>query len=220
MDISTKDNHVQRIRITSHGKIKCWVTSSLQLLLDEASDCKRVVLDTLPASVNISIPPTDTPPRNTPASFHPSTSTVSRLISVVEIIKREYLKVLETTHSPRLLGLHQYNEIGTLEDLGIVVTPSNGTADAKELESARDVKRSRDIIQAISGRHFTRRKETPFMRITLSTDELPELIEKGATYQPPTCRKLSKSAKRRARERAKALYTSIHKKRDLSIPSI
>ena len=53
------------------------------------------------------------------------------------------------------------------------------------------------------------------MRITLSTSELPELVEKNATYepvthsncrhthshlyvssyQPPTCRKLSKSAK-------------------------
>jgi hypothetical protein len=63
------------------------------------------------------------------------------------------------------------------------------------------------------------------MRITLSTSELPELVEKNATYepvthsncrhthshlyvssyQPPTCRKLSKSAKGRARKRAKAL---------------
>ncbi|KAF8805682.1 hypothetical protein BYT27DRAFT_7065537, partial [Phlegmacium glaucopus] len=190
-DISAKDNHVQRIRITSHGKIKGWVTFSLQFFFDEASDCKRVVLDTLPASAHTSIPPTDTTPRKTPASFHPSTSTVSRLISVIEIIKREYLKVLETTHSPRLLGLHQYNEIGTLEDL----------ADANELESARDVKRSQGIIQAISGKHFTLRKQTPFMRITLSTGELPELIEQGATYQPPTCRKFSKSAKGRARKR-------------------
>jgi hypothetical protein len=48
----------------------------------------------------------------------------------------------------------------------------------------------------------TRRNETPFMRIT---SELPELVEKNATYQPPTCRKLSKSAKGRARKRAKAL---------------
>jgi hypothetical protein len=64
---------------------------------------------------------TDATPRNPPASFPPSTSTVPRLITVVEIIKRECLKVLETTHSARLLRLHQYNEIGTLEDLGIVV---------------------------------------------------------------------------------------------------
>lgn len=80
----------------------------------------------------------------------------SRLVTVVEIIKREYLKVLETTRSTRLLGLHQYNEIGTLEDLGIVVASGDGTADVGEekLESTREVQRSRDIIQAISGKHL------------------------------------------------------------------
>ena len=160
--------------------------------------------------VDTSGPPANTSPKsNTSASFHPSTSTVSRLISVVEIIKREYLKVLETTHSTRLHGLYQYNEIGTLEDLGIVVASSNQTADAKELESEREVERSKNIIDAISGKHLlvlssylplpclsseleslfcfsTRRKETPFMRITLSTRELPELVEKNATYEPFT----------------------------------
>jgi hypothetical protein len=79
---------------------------------------------------------------------------VSRLISVVEIIKREYLKILETTHSTRLHGLHQYNEIGTLEDLGLMVASSNQTADAKELESAREVERSQNIIEAISGKQL------------------------------------------------------------------
>ena len=80
---------------------------------------------------------------------------MSRLISVVEIIKREYLKILETTHSTRLHGLHQYNEIGTLEDLGLVVASSNQIADAKEeLESAREIERSQNIIEAISGKHL------------------------------------------------------------------
>ena len=163
-------------------------------------------MDTLPVSADISVPPNTSPRTNTSACFHPSTSTVSRLISVVEIIKREYLKILETTHSTKLHGLHQYNEIGILEDLGLVVTStSNQTADAIELESAREVERSQNIIEAISGKHLlvlssqpgpsskleslmclfsTRRKETPFMRITLSTSELPELVEKNATYGP------------------------------------
>ena len=121
-----------------------------------ASDYKRVVLDTLPISVDVSVPPANASPRaNTSACFHPSTSMVSRLISVVEIIKREYLKILETTHSTRLHGLHQYNEIGTLEDLGLVVASSNQIADAKEeLESAREIERSQNIIEAISGKHL------------------------------------------------------------------
>jgi len=206
-DIAAKEDHIKRMRITSHGKIKGSVALSLQFLLDGASDCKRVVLDTLPVSVD---------PANT--SLRTTTSTVSRLISVVEIIKREYLKTLETTHSTRLHGLHQYNEIGTLEDLGLVVASSNQAADAKELESAREVERSRNIIEAISSKHFTRRKETPFMRITLSTSELPELVEKNATYQPPTCRKLSKSAKGRARKRAKALQQTLIADRTGLIP--
>ena len=64
--------------------------------------------------------------------------------------------MLETTHSTRLHGLHQYNEIGTLEDLGlqVVAASSNQTADAKELESAREVERSRNIIEVISGKHL------------------------------------------------------------------
>lgn len=116
----------------------------------EASDCRRVILDTLPASVDNSIPSSakTTPRTNASARLSPSTSTVSQLISVVEIIKREYLKVLETKHSTRLHGLHQYNEIGTLEDLGIVVAPS--TTDAKDPESAR----SQNIIEAVSGKHL------------------------------------------------------------------
>lgn len=48
-------------------------------------------------------------------SISPSTTTIPRLISVVEIVKREYLKTLEITHSRVLSGLHQYNEIGYLE---------------------------------------------------------------------------------------------------------
>lgn len=111
-------------------------------------------MDTLPVSIDTPVPPANTSSRsNTSACFHPSTNTVSRLISVVEIIKREYLKILETTRSTRLHGLHQYNEIGTLEDLGLVAS-SNQTADAKELELAREVERSRNIIEAISGKHL------------------------------------------------------------------
>ena len=43
-----------------------------------------------------------------------STSTIPRLISVVEIIKREYLN---TSGITVLSGLHQYNEVGYLEQL-------------------------------------------------------------------------------------------------------
>ena len=33
-DIAAEEDHVKRIRITSHGKMKGWVAFSLQFLLD------------------------------------------------------------------------------------------------------------------------------------------------------------------------------------------
>lgn len=45
-----------------------------------------------------------------------STITIPRLISVVEIIKREYLAAMNAKRSPDLVGLYQYNEMGSLEN--------------------------------------------------------------------------------------------------------
>lgn len=45
-----------------------------------------------------------------------STITIPRLITVVEIIKREYLVAMNAKRSPHLVGLFQYNEMGSLED--------------------------------------------------------------------------------------------------------
>jgi hypothetical protein len=46
----------------------------------------------------------------------PSTTTIPRLISVVEIIKREYLAAMDAKKAPNIVGLYQYNEMGCLED--------------------------------------------------------------------------------------------------------
>ena len=50
--------------------------------------------------------------------MHPSTTLIPRLVSVVEIIKREYAKKLnpELAENGCLSGLYQYNELGTLEE--------------------------------------------------------------------------------------------------------
>jgi hypothetical protein len=45
----------------------------------------------------------------------PSTTAIPRLITVVEIIKREYAAI-NAKRSPHLGGLFQYNEMGSLED--------------------------------------------------------------------------------------------------------
>jgi hypothetical protein len=58
--------------------------------------------------------------QSTPQPSLKVTAAIPRLISIVEIVKREFLKSLAAKHSPRLAGLHQYNELGCLEDLDTV----------------------------------------------------------------------------------------------------
>ncbi|KAF9460254.1 hypothetical protein BDZ94DRAFT_1148954, partial [Collybia nuda] len=175
------------IRITNHGKMHTWVAFALESL--EKHEDRPIALHTLPA---VPKPPTDAQgpdPKHPPGSLSNSTTTVPRLISVVEIIKREYIKTLELKRSPRLLGLHQYNEIGCLEDLGLVEVPETDES-----------KRAEELVAALSGKKYVKQKQTPYMKVTLSVNELGEDY-KNATYQPPAIRKLSKSAKARAKKR-------------------
>lgn len=65
---------------------------------------------------------------------------VPRLISVVEIIKREYIKTLELKHSPRLHGLHQYNYFGCLEE--------------PELHARTEEARTAALALALEGKHL------------------------------------------------------------------
>lgn len=119
---------MNEIRITSHGKMKAWIAFALDNLLDDNDGAKPVVLHTLPN-------PNPKAPSTTSSTSSSSTLLIPRLISVVEIIKREYLKTLEMKHSTRLSGLHQYNEVGSLEELGL--TPDNEEDDQRALELIR-----------------------------------------------------------------------------------
>ena len=120
----------------------------------QASDeDKRLILHTLPSTVD---PEADLP-RQPPMSVtqqdaSTATSVTPRLISVVEVIKREFIKNLENDHSPRLKGLYQYNEIVTLEELGIVVT-SSANRDQEIPAETEETRRSEAILLALSGRH-------------------------------------------------------------------
>jgi hypothetical protein len=89
--------------------------------------------------------PTQPPVRPQRGALSNATTTIPRLISVAEIIKREYVKVLESKRSPRLEGLHQYNEIGCLENLGLDL----GGDRPDETEKTR----ADEIILALSGRN-------------------------------------------------------------------
>ncbi len=72
--------------------------------------------------------------------LHPSMATIPRLVSVVEIIKREYLKTMDPAlaEAGSLSGLHQYNEVGDLADAGAE------NAEEDRLES---------LARALQGRH-------------------------------------------------------------------
>lgn len=72
------------------------------------------------------------------------TATIPRLISVVEIIKREYLKTLDTSlaDSGNIVGLHQYNEIGNVE----VELPENPAGNPDDVRQA-------EITKALLGKN-------------------------------------------------------------------
>ncbi|THU91636.1 hypothetical protein K435DRAFT_863215 [Dendrothele bispora CBS 962.96] len=227
----SSESQPQFIRITKGGKIKAWVSFSLQSL--ETSESRPLVLHTLPATIKLdpatgnSLPLQQQPENDNqkdPAQSTNPVSTTPRLISVVEIIKREYLKSLAQKRSPRRIGLHQYNEIGILEDLSVsasdgICRTNNGDQhnegrdeedrDARnhkvdaQKQMDRERHRQESIALALEGKNFPKQKQTPYMKITLSASELPELVKRGATYQSPQIRRLTKSAKARARKSQK-----------------
>ncbi|KAG7450160.1 uncharacterized protein BT62DRAFT_927467 [Guyanagaster necrorhizus] len=195
------DTSPQEIRITNHGKIHTWVAFALEYLQKDGS--KSIVLHTLPVPRN----PQESKPASK-GSLSTATTTIPRLISVVEIIKREYIKMLESKQLPKHLGLHQYNEVGSLEDISL------GEEDT--ILTDKEETRATSIIMALEGKNYPKQVQTPFMRITLSHYELPELVVKGATYQSPLQRKLSKSAKARAKKRErKVLETASTGSKDM-----
>ncbi|EPS96728.1 hypothetical protein FOMPIDRAFT_1107769, partial [Fomitopsis schrenkii] len=192
------------IRVTNHGKLHAWVEFALQFL--ENNPDRPLTFHTMPPAriehptEDATEPPSEAQPNETPPAsskkprIHTSTTTIPRLISVVEIVKREYLKALDPALalSGNLSGLHQYNQIGELEQ----PDEPQGSLSAEE-------QRQRDISQALSGKRYLRQHKIAYMKVTLSRKELPDLVPAGATYQQPEVRALSKSARTRLKRRRK-----------------
>ncbi|KAI0259867.1 hypothetical protein BC834DRAFT_591853 [Gloeopeniophorella convolvens] len=193
------------MRITQGGKIRAWVDFALKFF--EENEDKALVLHTLPAAKDkkpstdspMEVEPQDTPqPAQEPSAategkkkgISPSTVTIPRLISVVEIIKREYLRAMHARRAPELVGLYQYNEIGCLKE--------EGAATVGGQEGAED--RAKMLTDALSGNNVEIKK-SPYMKVTLCRKELPALASRGATVQGPLKRKLSKSARGRLKKR-------------------
>ncbi|KAI0833757.1 hypothetical protein BC628DRAFT_1345165 [Trametes gibbosa] len=166
------------VRITSHGKIASWVSFALDHL--QKYEEKPLVLHTLPAAKAKPSAHANgdrrecLPGREKKAKgegLHPSLSTIPRLVSVVEIIKREYLKTLDPAlaEGGSLGGLHQYNEIGNLVEEGYM--------DREEDERQR----LESLAHSMEGHNHVKQKKIVFMRVTLSRREIPELVGMRAT---------------------------------------
>ena len=83
--------------------------------------------------------------KETRSRLSASTTTIPRLITVVEIIKREYLAAMDAKRSPHLVGLFQYNEMGSLEDQ--VENEKEGEDEEEESEGGR----MKMIAEALAG---------------------------------------------------------------------
>ncbi|KAH8831689.1 hypothetical protein DL96DRAFT_1588672 [Flagelloscypha sp. PMI_526] len=170
------------IRITQNGKMRDYIAYALQYL---RSHEEPLTLHTLP--------------RNPPGSSKNdhSTTTIPRLISVVEIIKREYLDLLVKERSTQLNGLFQYNSLGNLEDMEHI--PPKLSEDVGNEQETRAQMIS-NMLNA--SKQHSKRKQTPFMKVVLSRTPIAEGLD-GFTSQTPLKRTLSKSAKMRAKKKAK-----------------
>jgi hypothetical protein len=80
--------------------------------------------------------------KETRSGLSASTTAIPRLITVVEIIKREYLAAMNAKRSPHIVGLFQYNEIGSLED-----QVENETEEGEESAGIR----AKMITEALAG---------------------------------------------------------------------
>ncbi|KAF9243567.1 hypothetical protein BU15DRAFT_43079 [Melanogaster broomeanus] len=154
------------IRITRQGKLRVWVKKALDFF--RAYPDKPLVLYSSPATV--------------------PTSTIPRLVSVVEIIKREYLKGVDIT-AGNLSGLHQYNQLLFEQQEEIPV---------EEGEDRRNA-----LLLVLDGHSHVKQKFAPHLKITLSVKAISDRHEERETYQTPAMRRLTKTAKARLRRRVK-----------------
>ncbi|KAF8510942.1 hypothetical protein BU17DRAFT_55047 [Hysterangium stoloniferum] len=211
--INTISNEPHEMRVTAHAKMRSFVAFALKFLQENPQ--RPLVLHTFPVPherqvaakvINVESQPAPEPNTDTlvdeespkkKRKLATPTATTIKLVSVVEIIRREYGKwALERRGADGRLvadslrmGLHQYNELSTLEALGLVDPQDVEQDDAENLR------------QALAGGDFLRQKFTAHLKVTLSVSARPELEERGATYQPPLPIVKSKSSRARGRKR-------------------
>ncbi|KAH8117754.1 hypothetical protein DFH11DRAFT_1570478 [Phellopilus nigrolimitatus] len=201
LNIDSQTSHF--VRITSGGKMKLWVEFSLKFFRENPG--KPLIFHTLPSSSSTTsdsvLAPSETDHVDEEVDDRlkkqnktcPTTTNIPRLISVVEIIKREYFKTREP--GPQSTGLYQYNTLGSLEERG-----AQSGDDPTPLE---DERRQKKIATVLEGRNFPKLERTPYMKITLCTTSIPAMESNTNTIQVPPIKKISRSAKARQKRRLK-----------------
>ncbi|CEL55343.1 hypothetical protein RSOLAG1IB_01353 [Rhizoctonia solani AG-1 IB] len=177
------DTSPHSMRIASHGKISLLVDFALKFLKENPT--RPLVLHTLPHK-HEEEGTESSEPDSKKRKIGPSTTNVARLISVVEIIKREFKDG----------SLHQYNEIGCLN------APSSRPGGA-EVPSEPGAERQAALQKAVEGKNYLPIQHTPYMKITLSRTVLPESQVPNTTYQLPVVKKQSRGVRKRSNRRTK-----------------
>ncbi|CAE6528955.1 unnamed protein product [Rhizoctonia solani] len=193
---TTNDTSPHSMRIASHGKISLLVAFALKFLKENPT--RPLVLHTLPYKSGADAEETEVPePDTKKRKIEPSTTNVARLISVAEIIKREFKEG----------SLHQYNEIGCLDAPG-----SREGGLGAGVPSEPGAERQAALQKVVEGKNHLPIKRIPYMKITLSQSQLPEGQVPNSTYQPPIIKKQCRGTRKRSRRRAKKTGNSTETK--------
>ncbi|GAA5911222.1 hypothetical protein JCM5296_001325 [Sporobolomyces johnsonii] len=207
-------DHHQPLRVTTQAKMLNLIAFALSHLREpESSPLVLHCLPPPPSSSSAAGPSTSTQPdsaaptpkasSSSPASSK-STDALPKLVSVVEIIKREYASLLAPSPDssdkgkgkelptdpaaplPAPRELHQYTLLTTLEVLRLA-GPSPKEQEDEEMERTRQELIALEWLTGKAGKgKRPRRKHTPCMVVVLSLQPLDALVRsKGFSYQAP-----------------------------------
>ena len=163
------------IRITRHGKLRVWIKKALDFFEVRSIAHETATRPTLAQSHP------DSPLVLYSAPADVSASTIARLVSVVEIIKREYLKGRDVS-SGDASGLHQYNQL-LFEQQGRIPVEGEDRGDALQLAlDGHSQCVARCCYRVVdSSCNSVKQSFAPHMKITLSTKAIIGSHEKRET---------------------------------------
>ncbi|KAK4686428.1 hypothetical protein P7C73_g3700, partial [Tremellales sp. Uapishka_1] len=176
--VPSSSTRPHEMRIAPSGSMQNYIKFALNFLSENPK--RPLVLHTMPpsesskgptASIALAPPTTPTSLPTSTSTLHPSTLSTPRLISIVEIIKRDYmtdLSLLENGKGKnRADGLWQYTESGLLSPSSVRPEQDGRT----------------DLERVLSGKTKPKMTHQPYLKITLSTRPLGLEKQRNVTCQ-------------------------------------